>query len=126
MDQSYFNVPAHKYWAIWNKPLIIVHTSFFKTWTLFWIAFTGVSTAILCLTDWWQQFLVLTLTWFYIRNPVVGFPVTIAGAAATYFLLKRRRKQRRKQLQRLMEEQRYRNAIIRLGEEKEAGVKRKK
>lgn len=116
-DQSYFNVPADKYFVIWNRPLIIMHAGLAKFTLLTTILFT----AIACLTNWWQLLTIRALTYIYIENWGIGFSSTALAIVIGYFYYTRQHKRRLRIQQENMRRRRYEDAVI-----KNSGVTKKK
>jgi hypothetical protein len=95
-EESYHNIPSSKYFWISRKTDhgIAVHYGFFKAWSLFLISFVGLSTAVLCLTNWWQLFAVASTKFLFWDNWYIGFPTV--GIISGYFYIKHTRKVNRK------------------------------
>ena len=107
---------------------IAIPTAFFKAWTLFLVLFTGASTAVLCLTDWWQQFFTLLATALYVRYYYIGWPATILTVGILYLWNRHRVKVKRARQAAAAHRRRFEEATIEGNErakKAEKGVKTK-
>lgn len=95
-EESYHNIPSSKYFWISRRHDhgIAVHYGFFKVWTVFLVSFVSASTAVLCLTNWWQILFTTALTWLFITHYYIGFPAV--AIIAGYIYIKRSRAENRR------------------------------
>jgi hypothetical protein len=90
-----------------------VNYAFLKVYTPTLLIFASVSTAILCLTDWWQRlfmYLYFGSAWY------VGWIGTALFTGIVYFKLHRRSKRRRQQQKDSAHKRRVEKGLISLGE----------
>jgi hypothetical protein len=83
--ETYHEVPASKYWYL-GDTIGAVPKGFFKFFTTFVIIITAASTAIACLTDWWQRILALLFVgqlWY------IGW-ITVGLTSLILFAVKKR------------------------------------
>jgi hypothetical protein len=97
-EESYHNIPSSKYFWISRKTDhgIAVHYGFFKAYTVFLVSLIGLSTAILCLTNWWQLAFIRFGTFFFVDYYYIGFP--IVGITLAIWYIRRSVKEKKKLL----------------------------
>jgi hypothetical protein len=113
-EETYHNVPDSQYFYISREKGrgIAVHKGFFKLWTVILCLIIGVSTAILCLTNWWQTLTVTLLTFIYIKNWVIGFPATFVAIGIFYVWYGRRKKRLLRERNERLRIRRFQDALI--------------
>jgi hypothetical protein len=91
-NETFFNVPESKYFFISRSHQgIAVHKGFFKWYSLTLALFFSISTAILCLTNWWQTAAVMIITTLFLGKLwFIGWPAVLISIPVFYFWYKRR------------------------------------
>jgi hypothetical protein len=110
-SDTYHEVPASQYWYL-GDTIGAVPKGFFKYFTVTVIVATAATTTIACLTDWWQLLFIKLLTFFYIQNPIIGFPATIITCAIGYFYYTHRQKNHKKRQAENLRVRKYQDAVI--------------
>jgi hypothetical protein len=90
-SETYHEVPASKYWYL-GDTIGAVPKGFFKFFTSFVIIVTAASTAIACLTNWWQQVLAAI---FIGRFWYVGWLLVLVAVIVILFKSRRGVKQQK-------------------------------
>ena len=93
--EPFHEVPTRDYF--WLEPNdILVHKAFFKYYTLALMLSISVSTAVLCLTNWWQIFFTYALTNIYLKAPLayIGWPATLVFGIYIYYRYNKRQKEK--------------------------------
>lgn len=91
--ETFHEVPASKYWYLGDK-IGAVPKGFFKFWTPFIIVSTAITTAVACLTDWWQILAVRLGTFVFVDNWIISFPAI--GIAGLILYVRRNMKEKKK------------------------------
>jgi hypothetical protein len=109
-SSPFHEIPSSDYW--WLPGDIAVPIGFTKAWTLLTIILSSGSTAILCLTTWWQQLFTYITTYFYITHWYIGWPASIITAIVAYFILNKRHERKLAEKAEAARMRKYQNALI--------------
>ena len=109
--ETFHEVPASKYWYL-GDAIGAVPKGFFKFYTPFIIVATAVTTAIACLTDWWQIAFTRLATFIFVENWAISLPVI--GFTSLVLYIRHNWKEKRKRKNQLEKERirKYQNAVI--------------
>ena len=116
-SETFHEVPASKYWYL-GDAIGAVPKGFFKFYTPFVIIMTAATTAIACLTDWWQIAFTRLGTFIFIENWIISLPSIGVASLILYVRHSMKEKQKIKARNEKERIRRYQDAIIKGGEVK--------
>jgi mannose/fructose/N-acetylgalactosamine-specific phosphotransferase system component IIC len=90
-----YSIPTSEYWWF-SGPEIAISKKFFKYWTVFTAGFFVISTAVFCLTNWWQLAFIRFGTFLFVDYYYIGFP--IVGITLAIWYIRRSVKEKKKLL----------------------------